>query len=587
MKFFRNLKLTKKIGLLSISFLVFLLIIGVTSIVQVYNVNSEIKELNNSRMTPIISLESMKSDVEYIRTQASSLMDTESDSSSITTIKSNITARVKVLNKKLSQYKNNPEYKNSTKLKTLLKDYNKFLTAKDTYINAVEEMKSTQNQSKQSNGTPPKNNKNDRNSVQNFDKVKNTLISDFDKIVDEHVKAANVTYKQSQNLFTGTVIEIIVILIISVLISLVVSGIIIREIVAPVKKVTSKLKEISENDGDLTQRIGYDSKDEIGELSGNFDLFMDKLHAIIKEVSMSAKTITNLSENMSNATSTTAKSLDDVSMTISQIVSSTSDAAAAAEETTAALTEAAEFSESTSNATQNTTLNSKMAKESAEEGAAKISQVVSSINDIASASREVSNVIDDLDKSSNQIGDIVKMITSISEQTNMLALNAAIEAARAGEAGRGFSVVADEIRKLADESNNAASQIADLIKENQLKSSNAVNLVEQVDEKVSNGVSRASEVKESIQGIISNIQSIVDEIEQINHDNDKQAKSSKEMEKVISDIADGASEIANGTENINLSIQNQLSTMNEVEKVTNKLSEMSKKLNEMTEGFKL
>lgn len=591
MKFFRDLKLTKKIGLISASFLVFLVVIGITSILQVYKVNSQIKELNNSRMIPIISLESLKSDVEYIRTKSSSIMDTE-NTTSIESIKSSIDARSKGLNSKLQQYKNNPEYKNSAEFKKLLSDYTKFIAAKDASIKEQETRRSfessiTGSGNIVSNAKPQEQFKKGNSVMTKFDSAKTTLIEDFDKIINEHVEVANATYKESQNLFKRTVAEIVLLLIISIIIGLVLSGIIMRGIVGPVKKVTSKLKEISENDGDLTQRIGYDSKDEIGELSTSFDVFMNKLHEIIKEVSVSAKTITSLSGDLNKATVVTAQSMDGISETISHIAASTSDTAAAAEETSAALSEAAEFSESTSSATKNTAANSKMAKETAEKGADKISQVVSSINDIAESSREVSSIVDVLDKSSKQIGEIVEMITSISVQTNMLALNAAIEAARAGDAGKGFSVVADEIRKLADGTNSAAEQISELVKENQAKAAKAVNLVEQVDERVSNGVFIASEVKESIEGIISNIQSIVSQIEHINEANDKQARSAKEMEKVITGIADGSSKIASGTENISSSLQEQLMTVNEVKQATQKLSQMSKKLSEMTDGFKL
>ncbi|NMM62007.1 methyl-accepting chemotaxis protein [Clostridium sp. P21] len=569
-RFFRNLKIAQKISLLSISFLMFLLIMGFASVKQLSMVNIGIKELSESRMAPIVKLENMKSSVEYIRTKSSSLMDA-SDENTKNTIKSDVTSKVASIDKSLSEYKSDADYK------TLLSNYDKFIAAKDEF------MKTAGQQGVGSAG----NGSSGPNDAASFDKAKTALTASFDEIINKHVTAANTTYNQSKKIFGTTMIEIISLSVICIIITLVLSVIIIKETVNPIKRVTKKLKEISESDGDLTQRIGYESKDEMGDLSRSFDFFMDKLHAIIKEVSVSAETITSLSENLSDATTTTTQSLDSIAGTVSEISSSTSDGAAVSEETSASLAEVAKFSESTSEATKNTSINSKKSKEIAEEGAEKIREVVSSITDIASSSKEVSMMINDLDISSKKIGEIIQIITGISAQTNMLALNAAIEAARAGEAGKGFSVVADEIRKLADESNNAATQIAELVKENQLKSASAVSSVEQVEGKVSHGVSKASEVGESIRSIIQNIQDIVTQIEQINNANEQQAKSAKEIEMAINTIASSSSEIAGGTENISASIEEQLSTMNEIEKNTKNLSEMSKKLTQMTSGFKL
>lgn len=575
MKFFRNLKIAQKISFLALSFLVFLLIMGVASVKQLSLVNVGIKELSESRMAPIVKLENMKSNVEYIRTRSSALMDA-SDENTKNTIKNDITTKVTAIDKDLSEYKSDTDYK------TLLDNYDKFIAAKDEFIKTAGQHQVTQQQ-----GTTDATSQTMPNDASNFDKAKSALTASFDEIINNHVKAANNTYDQSKKIFGFTLMILILILVICMVITLILSVIIIRETVNPIKKVTKKLKEISESNGDLTQRIGYNSKDEMGDLSRSFDMFMHKLHSIIKEVSVSAETITSLSENLSDATTSTTQSLDSISGTVSEISSSTSDGAAVSEETSASLAEVAKFSESTSVATKNTSINSKKAKEIAEEGAGKISEVVSSITDIASSSKEVSMIISDLDISSKRIGEIIQIITGISAQTNMLALNAAIEAARAGEAGKGFSVVADEIRQLADESNNAAVQISELVKENQLKSASAVKSFEHVEVKVSHGVTKASEVGESIQSIIYNIQDIVNQIEQINNANEQQAKSTKEIEMAINTIASSSSEIAGGTENISASIEEQLSTMTEIEKNTKDLSEMSKKLTKMTSEFKV
>jgi len=584
MNFFRNIKLTQKISLLSISFFIFLSIIGFTSIKQISAVNSRLKELNDSRLIPILELENIKSDVEYVRSQGNSLMDS-TDESAQKTVKENITSRMVSIEKALSTYKNNSTFK------TVLTNYNNFVTAKDTFIKnagqrGIPNQEGTQVEGAASAGSgsqtqgPP-------TDMSNFDKAKTALVSSLDQIINKQVAAARLTYTDSENAYKTIVASLIGLLAVCVAITLALSFVIIRSIIVPVKKVTTKLKEISQSNGDLTQRIGYESKDEIGQLSCSFDEFMDKLQLIISEVASSAEIISSSSEDLNKATVISTEALEQISNTVVEIAESTSDSASAAEETTASLSDAANFSTATSNASKSTFLNSKKAKVAAIEGSTKMNEIITSITDIATSSKEVSVMINELDKSSEKIGDIIKIITAISEQTNLLALNAAIEAARAGEAGKGFNVVADEIRKLADESNSAASEIAQLIKENQIKSASAVNSVCQVEDKVSIGVSKASEVEKSIQNIIENIQAVASEIEQIDSANSQQEQSTKEIENAIKNIAITSNEIAGGTENISASIEEQLSTMTEMEKSSEKLSEMAKNLKELTSGFQV
>ena len=608
MNFFKNMKISQKISTLSISFLIFLIVIGFVGIKQIGVVNSNVRELNNSRLMPIIKLEEAKSAIVYTNLKVNSAMDLDDDS--FNELKNEIESRLAIMDEIITENGSNSEYE------ALINNYNVFIKAKDDIMVLINNANTNRNNdiseiqddpvegiqnseiqdapvegiqnSEEINGQPgagPAGGPPEE--MTNFATATTDLNSSFEKIIDEQIAASKQTYESSEKSYEFTLRMLIGLIAICGVLTLIISIVIIREIVSPLQKVTQKLKEISQNGGDLTQRIGYKSKDEIGELSGSFDIFMDKLHGIIKNVASTSDEMNIYGTQLNEAIGSTTATFEQITNTVTEIAAGTLDSATVVEETSASVEEIARFSKSTSDVSNNTLLQGKEAIKIAKNGGIKISEVVSSIQEISDSSKDVSAIINEVDLSSKKIGDIIQIITGISAQTNLLALNAAIESARAGEYGKGFSVVAEEIRKLADESDLAASQIANLVKENSIKTSTAVNSVDEVEKKVAVGVVKASEVGESIQNIIDNINNIVDQIGEISNDNEQQAQSSTQMGKTINGIAETSNEIARGTEQISAGIEEQLSTMSEIEKTSEDLSDISKKLKQLISGFKI
>jgi methyl-accepting chemotaxis protein len=223
----------------------------------------------------------------------------------------------------------------------------------------------------------------------------------------------------------------------------------VRRLMRPVHALTRAIREISLGDGDLTQRIEIDSEDEIGVLSANFNQFLDTIHHSMREVNQAAMALNN---SISQVRDTTNSSLQ---MSQEQLSRSGNVATAVSELGMAA-------QEMTSNAANASSLTGDIQLQ-AQQGLEALKDNISAMDVLSVSMTDSSEQIDRLSDQTTNIDNILEVIKGISSQTNLLALNAAIEAARAGEAGRGFSVVADEVRQLAQRTSESTQEIAGLI----------------------------------------------------------------------------------------------------------------------------
>jgi methyl-accepting chemotaxis protein len=569
MKWFRNLRLATKISILSVQFIVFLMVIGLVGGFVLSQSNQDFKSLNNDRLVPLHNLEEAKSTLVDIRTFVKSFLTANPMSRG--TIEMNILTSENTLSQKLDEYAHSnlteDEKKKFDDLNTA------YLAYKESYKTTLRLINEQQPEA-------------DINTSDSDGGTKFKIINDaFIDLIDTQIAMAETLYKENEARFNNSLLVFFVVIVVAILVGVFLTIMISRAVSKPIRKVTLKLKEISENGGDLRQRIGLTTKDEIGHLSKEFDSFMEHLQSMIADVSDSANMITSSSEQLSAATSETSKSMEQISAAINSVANGTTENMAVVQQTTAILKDAATFSEATAIASNKTSENSIKVKLAAGESSGQINGIVESMKNIAVSSKEVAITIQDLGESSRKINDIVKLITSIAKQTNLLALNAAIEAARAGEAGKGFSVVADEIQKLAERSSRSAGDIAALVEENQITVDKSIHSVAEVDNIVSLGVIKANEVKTNIDRIIVNINDIVDQITDIDSSVDKQAEITEEMNQSMDHISSNANDMSASTQEISASIEEQVSTLEEIEETIDKLTEMAEKLNIITSGF--
>jgi methyl-accepting chemotaxis protein len=297
---------------------------------------------------------------------------------------------------------------------------------------------------------------------------------------------------------------------------------IVLSITRPLNRMRTTITEVGKND-DFTRRIAISSTDEVGETAQAFDGLMaslqqilgqmlegaDKVSALAKSLSSSSGHVADRSSSQSESTSAMATTVEEMTASINHI----SDSAR----------EALDISRQSGNFSA--------------EGGEIIQQVAAGVSRIAETVRDTSRNIEEMGQRSNQVSSIVQVIKDIANQTNLLALNAAIEAARAGEQGRGFAVVADEVRKLAERTTNATEEISGMIGMMQSSTHNAVATMSASVDQVNSGVTLANQAGVSIDQIKSGAARVVDVVNDISSALVQQSSASSDLSTQVENVA--------------------------------------------------
>jgi len=345
-----------------------------------------------------------------------------------------------------------------------------------------------------------------------------------------------------------------------VAIILVVMYMLLRNIVLqPMAKMSEISRDIAKGEGDLTKRVPADGHDEIAQMGQYFNEFIEKLQHMIKKVA-------HVTDKVASASVELSATAEEISKGTDTLTSRASQTAAAVEEMNATVGQVAQNSGKAASLAQDTV-------KTAQEGGTVVSSTISGMQQLSEAVSNSATIISDLGKSSDQIGEIVRTIEDIADQTNLLALNAAIEAARAGEQGRGFAVVADEVRKLAERTTKATKEIGDMIRQIQQDTRGAVDSMQQGTQKVTAGVDLVNKTGEALAQIVRMVSDSADMIRQI-------AVASEEQ-------SVGTQQIASDIENVAKVTKESSSGAHESAKASQDLSQLAVELQGIVGGFKL
>lgn len=332
----------------------------------------------------------------------------------------------------------------------------------------------------------------------------------------------------------------------------------IKHALAPLNTLSKAMEDLANGNGDLTQRIEVNSKDEIGILATHVNGFVEKLQSIVKDIATSSSELDSQSKVSTQVARQTSEGLSIQLNEISQIATAVHEMSATAQEV--------------ANNAQMTADSAVSSTENCEQGKQVIMRNQESITNLANQVDNASGIIQELDKNAQDINTILSTIRDIAEQTNLLALNAAIEAARAGEQGRGFAVVADEVRVLSQRTHSSTDEIRNMIETLQRNTANAVQSMDESKSFAQSSVDDANNATHALEEIAISITQISDMAIQISSAAAEQRTVTDEVSKNIQSANDVSDQMSHQADNS--------------QKLSEELRSIAKQLNNQVHLFK-